>query len=42
MSVFGWMSKGERNSVKIRVRSAMAAQAESEILLVAAVRDHRR
>ena len=30
MSVFGGMSKGERNSVKIRVRSAMAAQAESE------------
>jgi site-specific DNA recombinase len=29
MSVFGGMSKGERNSVKIRVRSAMAAQAES-------------
>jgi hypothetical protein len=24
------MSKGERNSVKIRVHSAMAAQAESE------------
>ena len=30
MSVFGGMSKGERNSVKFRVRSAMAAQAESE------------
>jgi site-specific DNA recombinase len=30
MSVFGGMSKGERNSVKIRVRSEMAAQAESE------------
>ena len=30
MSVFGGMSKGERNSVKIRVCSAMAAQAESE------------
>jgi site-specific DNA recombinase len=30
MSVFGGMSKGERNRVKIRVRSAMAAQAEIE------------
>jgi hypothetical protein len=30
MSVLGGMSKGERNSVKIRVRSAMAAQAGSE------------
>ena len=30
MPVFGRMSKGEQNSVKIRVRSAMAAQAESE------------
>jgi len=30
MSVFGEMSKGERNRMKIRVRSAMAAQAEIE------------
>jgi site-specific DNA recombinase len=30
MSVFGGMSKGERNRVKIRVRSAMAAQATVE------------
>jgi DNA invertase Pin-like site-specific DNA recombinase len=30
MSVFGGMSKGERNRVKIRVRSAMAAQARDE------------
>jgi site-specific DNA recombinase len=30
MSVFGGMSKGERNRVKIRVRTAMAAQAEIE------------
>lgn len=30
MSVFGGMSKGERNRVKIRVHSAMAAQAEIE------------
>lgn len=30
MSVFGGMSKGERNRVKIRVRSATAAQAEIE------------
>lgn len=30
MSVFGGMSKGERNRVKIRVRSAMAAQARIE------------
>ena len=30
MSVFGGMSKGERNRVKIRVRSAMAAQAQVE------------
>ncbi len=30
MSVFGGMSKGERNRVKIRVRSAMAAQAQIE------------
>ncbi len=30
MSVFGGMSKGERNRVKIRVGSAMAAQAEIE------------
>jgi site-specific DNA recombinase len=30
MSVFGGMSKGERNRIKIRVRSAMAAQAEME------------
>ena len=30
MSVFGGMSKGERNRVKIRVRSAMASQAKIE------------
>src|SRR5262245_3040724 len=30
MSVFGGMSKGERNRIKIRVRAAMAAQAEME------------
>jgi DNA invertase Pin-like site-specific DNA recombinase len=30
MSVFGGMSKGERNRIKIRVRSAMAAQAQTE------------
>ncbi|GGP97451.1 putative recombinase [Streptosporangium pseudovulgare] len=30
MSVFGGMSKGERNRVKIRVRSAMSAQAQME------------
>jgi site-specific DNA recombinase len=30
MSVFGGMSKGERNRVKIRVRSATAAQAQIE------------
>src|SRR5215472_11265728 len=30
MSVFGGMSKGERNRVKIRVRTAMAAQAQVE------------
>ena len=30
MSVFSGMSKGERNRVKIRVRSAMAAQAQVE------------
>ena len=30
MSVFGGMSKGKRNRIKIRVRSAMAAQAEIE------------
>ncbi|MDI5979833.1 recombinase family protein [Amycolatopsis magusensis] len=30
MSVFGGMSKGERNRIKIRVRSAMAAQASVE------------
>jgi len=30
MSVFGGMSKGERNRIKIRVRSAMAAQATVE------------
>jgi site-specific DNA recombinase len=30
MSVFGGMSKGERNRVKIRVRAAMAAQAQIE------------
>jgi site-specific DNA recombinase len=30
MSVFGGMSKGERNRIKIRVRAAMAAQAQIE------------
>ena len=30
MSVFGGMSKGERNRVKIRVRTAMTAQAQIE------------
>ncbi|WP_078601012.1 recombinase family protein [Streptomyces violens] len=30
MSVFGGMSKGERNRVKIRVRTSMAAQAQLE------------
>ena len=30
MSVFGGMSKGERSRIKIRVRSAMAAQAGVE------------
>jgi hypothetical protein len=30
MSVFGGMSKGERNRDKIRVRTAMAAQAQTE------------
>lgn len=30
MSVFGGMSKGERNRIKIRVRAAMAAQASVE------------
>ncbi|MFI6686775.1 recombinase family protein [Streptomyces sp. NPDC050485] len=30
MSVFGGMSKGERNRIKIRVRTAMAAQAQLE------------
>jgi site-specific DNA recombinase len=30
MSVFGGMSKGERNRVKVRVRSAMAAQTKME------------
>lgn len=30
MSVFGGMSKGERNRVKVRVRAAMAAQAQVE------------
>ncbi len=30
MSVFGGMSKGERNRIKIRVRAAMAAQAALE------------
>ncbi|MFI6537384.1 recombinase family protein [Nonomuraea sp. NPDC050547] len=30
MSVFGGMSKGERNRVKVRVRSAMGAQAQME------------
>jgi hypothetical protein len=30
MSVYGGMSKGERNRIKVRVRSAMAAQAAVE------------
>lgn len=30
MSVFGGMSKGERNRIRIRVRTAMAAQAHIE------------
>ncbi len=30
MSVFGGMSKGERNRIKVRVRTAMAAQTELE------------
>lgn len=30
MSLYGGMSKGERNRIKIRVRSAMAAQAQHE------------
>src|SRR5712691_2938370 len=30
MSVFGGISKGERNRIKIRVRTAMAAQAQLE------------
>jgi site-specific DNA recombinase len=30
MSVFGGMSKGERNRIKVRVRSAMAAQTQLE------------
>ncbi|MFE0154170.1 recombinase family protein [Nonomuraea sp. NPDC059007] len=30
MSVFGGMSKGERNRIKVRVRSAMGAQAQME------------
>jgi site-specific DNA recombinase len=30
MSVFGGMSKGERNRIKIRVRSAMSSQARIE------------
>jgi site-specific DNA recombinase len=30
MSLYGGMSKGERNRIKIRVRSAMAAQAKAE------------
>jgi len=30
MSLYGGMSKGERNRIKIRVRSAMAAQAATE------------
>lgn len=30
MSVFGGMSKGERNRIKIRVRAAMTAQAQDE------------
>lgn len=30
MSVFGGMSKGERTRLKIRVRTAMAAQARDD------------
>ncbi|MGH3664900.1 MAG: hypothetical protein ACRDU8_02210 [Egibacteraceae bacterium] len=30
MSLYGGMSKGERNRIKIRVRAAMAAQAATE------------
>jgi DNA invertase Pin-like site-specific DNA recombinase len=30
MNLYGGMSKGERNRIKIRVRSAMAAQAQHE------------
>ena len=30
MSVFGGMSKGERNRIKIRVKAAMGAQAKDE------------
>ena len=30
MSVFGGMSKGERNRIKIRVKAAMSAQAKDE------------
>lgn len=30
MSVFGGMSEGERNRIKIRVRAAMASQAKIE------------
>ena len=30
MSVFGGMSKGERNRIKIRVQAAMSAQTTSE------------
>src|ERR1019366_9056037 len=30
MSLYGGMSKGERNRIKVRVRSSMAAQAEHE------------
>ena len=30
MSLYGGMSKGERNRIKVRVRSAMAAQAQHE------------
>jgi DNA invertase Pin-like site-specific DNA recombinase len=30
MSVFGGMSKGERNRIKIRVKAAMGAQAKNE------------
>ncbi|GAA3943057.1 hypothetical protein [Actinoplanes auranticolor] len=30
MSVFGGMSKGERNRIKIRVRTAMATQTQVE------------